>query len=161
MATSLADQLGALNTPAPFAGAPSTQTQVQESLDFFMNPNSEYMRQARQSGMNTAAQRGGLNSSIAAGASQREAIGVANGLSQQALALQSDRDNVMNQEWLATQNFGRAMSSIPYANSMSMLNTIMQYGLEDPQLYTPSVLSGLQNFFQGNMNDTLARYFGR
>jgi hypothetical protein len=41
-----------------------------------------------------------------------------------------------------------------------MLESVTAAGLKDPQLYTPSVISGFSNFFNQNMNDILGSYFG-
>lgn len=204
--------------------------QVSRSLQAFLDPNSAYMRNAAQRGVEMAAARGGVNSSIASGSAQRAALEAvqpfvaqavdvdqqkykllgqdylaekgysANSQLQNQLAdknssLQSalaqyrgglemsmaDKNNAFQQtrdqyqgelqmslnqqrantdNWLSQQNFGRALYGQSFSNSMGMLNQVQQYGLEDPELYTPEVMSGYTNFFQQNMNDLLSRYFG-
>lgn len=138
--------------------------EVQTSLDYFMNPNSSYMQQAKQQGLNLAAERGGINSSIAAGASQRSAIETAMPLAQQALGMQSQRDAAVSENWLNSMNFSRQLQGqlamAPLNSSMDMMKQLSTYALEDPELYTPAVMSGFSNFYNQNMNDILSRYFG-
>lgn len=153
-------------TPAPFQqpATPSADAMVQSSLDAFLNPNSQYMQQARQEGLNLAAQRGGINSSIAAGASQRAALETAMPLAQQSLSIQQQRENALTEDWLGRMNFSRQLEgqliTAPLSSSMDMMGQLTQYALQDPELYTPSVMSGFTNFFNQNMNDMLSRYFG-
>lgn len=153
-------------TPAPFQNpnAPTADEQVQSSLDAFMNPNSDYMRLARQQGLNLAAERGGINSSIAAGASQRAALQTAMPLVQQSLSIQQQRENALTEDWLSKMNFNRQLQSqlitAPLASSMDMMSQLSQFALQDPELFTPAVMSGFTNFFNQNMNDMLSRYFG-
>lgn len=147
--------------PAAITGTPLSGTQqVQQSLQTFLDPNSDYMRNAAQRGVEMAATRGGVNSSIAAGASQRAALEAAQPLVQQAVSIDQQKQNAATENWLAQQNFGRALFGQTFNNSMGMLNSVQQYALEDPELYTPEVTSGFTNFFQKNMNDLLSRYFG-
>lgn len=145
-------------TEAPFANRDYNQM-LQTSLDFFSNPNSQLRQQARQEGLNMAAERGGINSSIAAGASERAALGQAVPLAQSAIASQLGQEQATLNNWLDSQGFNRQMAALPYQNSLSMLNTVSQFALQDPQLYAPSVVSGFNNFFNQNMNDILSRYF--
>lgn len=168
-------------------------TQVSRSLQQLLNPNSAYIQNARQRGAEQAQARGGINSSIAAGASERAAMEAVQPLVQQAVDVDQQKYKLLaedylaqqgykaqstladksgalqmalaqqqanSENWLSEQNFGRAMFGQTFANSMGMLNMVQQYGLEDPELYTPEVLSGYTNFFQQNMNDLLGRYFG-
>lgn len=150
-------QFGSAPAPAPSTNA---NEMVTGSLQAMLDPNSSYIQNARQRGIEQAATRGGVNSSIAAGASERAAIEAAAPLAQQALSIQSSREDANTQNWLSQQNFGRALFGQTFSNSMGMLNAIQQYALEDPELYTPEVTSGYTNFFQQNMNDLLSRYFG-
>lgn len=193
-----------LGTKEQLLNPMSGTTQVSRSLQEFLSPNSAYIQNARQRGAEQAQMRGGINSSIAAGASERAAMEAVQPLvsqsvavdqqkyqlmaedylAQQGYAAQSglaDKNNAMqmaiaqyngglqmslaqqranSENWLSEQNFGRALFGQTFSNSMGMLNMVQQYGLEDPELYTPEVLSGYTNFFQQNMNDLLGRYFG-
>lgn len=129
---------------------------VQSSLEAMLNPSSQYIKNARQRGIEYAATRGGINSSIAAGAAERSAIEAAAPLAQQAAGAQIE-------DWLSGQNFNRSIQGqialMPLRNSFDMLSTIQQYALQDPALYTPEVTSGYSNFFQKNMKDIMDTYF--
>lgn len=147
------------NTPSPFQNR-NYNDLVGNSLEAFTNPNSQLMRQAAQQGLNLANERGGINSSIAAGASQRAALEQAAPLAQTSVAAQLNQEQAQLQNWVDTQGFNRELNAMPYQNSLSMLNRITEAGIQDPQLYSPSVVSGFSNFFNQNMNDILGRYFG-
>lgn len=135
---------------------------VQGSLESMLDPNSRYIQNARQRGLEYANTRGGINSSIAAGASERAAIEAAAPLAQQAVQIQQARESANRENWLSQQNFARALqgqfSSAKLNSSLEMLSAIQQYALEDPELYTPEVVSGLSDFFSKNQNDILSRY---
>lgn len=154
----------AASTPPPYINQPSGNQMVQSSLEAMINPNSSYIRNARQHGVEYAAQRGGLNSSIAAGASERAAIDSAQPLVSEALGIENQRAVLAGQDWLNSQNFNRdfqgQLKMLPIQNSFNMLNAIQDYALKDPALYTPDVVSGYSNFFNKNMNDIMTRYFG-
>lgn len=153
----------ATTAPSYQANLPSGVGMVQSSLEAMLNPNSSYIQNARQRGAEYAASRGGINSSIAAGASERAAIEAAAPLAQQAVAIESTREQVAAEDWLSGQNFNRSLQGqltmMPLTNSFNMLNAVQQYALEDPALYTPEVISGYSNFFQKNMDDIMNTYF--
>lgn len=161
--SSLSQYTAGPSTPPPYTTQLSPDQTVQNSLNSFMNPNSQYIQDARQSGMDYANTRGGLNSSIAAGASERSAIGAAMPLVQSSLDIQKQRDALSGQNWLETQGFNRqfqgAMAMLPVTSAFHMLDTVQQYAMQDPALYTPDVISGYSNFFQGNMNNIMDKYF--
>ena len=140
--------------------AVSGTSQAMSSLEQVMGANSPYLANARRRGLEVAATRGGINSSIAAGSSERAALEAAMPLVQQGLAIDQQAQQVQYDNWLSEQNFGRALFGQQFTSSLGMLNQIQQYALEDPELYTPEVISGYSNFFQQNMNDILQRYFG-
>lgn len=149
-----------LNIPTTWnSRLPTGATAVQNSLDAFTNPNSRFIQDARREGLNFAAQRGGINSSIAAGASERAALDAAVPLAQQAVQIDQAREDVAANDWLAKQNFGRALQGQSFQNTLGMLNAIQEYALADPELYTPEVTSGYSNFFQKNMKDILSNFF--
>lgn len=145
-------------TASPVAGRDYNEL-VSNSLEYFMDPNSDLMQQAEQRGLNLAAQRGGINSSIAAGNAQREVLDAAGNLAQGAVQAQLGQEQVQLQGWLDTNNFNRELSAMPYQNSMNMLNFVSQASVNDPQLYTPDVVSGFSNFYNQQMNDILRQYF--
>lgn len=136
---------------------------VSGSLETMLNPNSQYIQNARQRGVEQAAVRGGVNSSIAAGASERAAVEAAAPLAQQAVNIQQTREGVNADNWAASQNFNRAflgqLGQTSFNSSIGMLEMMQKYAMDDPELYTPEVISGFSNFFQRNMNDILGRYF--
>lgn len=148
------------NRPLPVNPVNGTQ-QAMNSLDQVLSSGSPYIENARRRGLETAAARGGINSSIAAGASERAALEAAMPLVSQGLQIDQAAQDTRYQDWLSTQNFGRALVGQAFNNSSSMLGTIQEYALADPELYTPDVVSGYTNFFQKNMDEILARYFGR
>lgn len=151
--------LGQPNLQSSAPRMPSGASRVTGSLEQMLSPTSAYIQNARQRGLEQAATRGGINSSIAAGASERAAIEAAAPLAQQALQLDQAGINAQYEDWLAQQDFGRSLFGERFSSSLEMLERIQQYGLEDPELYTPEVLSGFTNFFQQTMNDMLRRYF--
>ena len=136
---------------------------VSGSLETMLNPNSQYIQNARQRGVEQAAVRGGVNSSIAAGASERAALEAAAPLAQQAVNIQQTREGVNADNWAASQNFNRVflgqLGQTSFNSSVGMLEMMQKYAMDDPELYTPEVISGFSNFFQRNMNDILGRYF--
>lgn len=151
-------------TPAPFKAQPTPDTMVQNSLESMLNPNSSYIQNARQRGVEYAGQRGGLNSSIAAGASERSALEAAAPLVSQSLDIQKQRDQLEGTDWLQGQQFNRElqgqMTLMPVTNAFNMLNGLQQAAMSDPELFTPDVVSGYSNYFSQNMQDIMGQYFG-
>lgn len=155
----------AMSSPIPVTTPTTSGTsQVLGSLESILGSNSPYIQNARRRGMETAATRGGINSSIAAGSSERAALEAAAPLAMQGVNIdQSNLQQTREAEyanWLSGQNFGRALYGQKFGSSLDMLNTLQQAAISDPELYSPEVTSGLGNFFQQNMNDILKRYFG-
>lgn len=72
-------------------------------------------------------------------------------------------DQAAQQDWLATNQFNNQfnanLSMIPVTSSMQMLQALSQYALEDPETYTPEVMSGFTTFFNNNMVNLLQQYF--
>lgn len=142
----------------------SGTSQVLGSLESVLGSNSPYIQNARRRGAEVAATRGGINSSIAAGSSERAAIEAAQPLVQQGVSidqanLQQQRDVEYN-NWLSEQNFGRALVGQRFNSATDMLAMLQQAALNDPELYTPEVTSGYSNFFSKNFDDIMKRYFG-
>ena len=160
------------NMPSPTAtgnyalpvGATDYNSMVGNSLEYFMNPNSQYIQNARQRGAEMAATRGGINSSIAAGAAERAAIEAATPLAQTAAGMSAGEQGMFNQGRLnvgaATHNFNREMAAAPFQSSLNMLQRVTDMSLQDPELFSPSVISGYTNFFNQQMGDMMRRYFG-
>lgn len=167
------------------SGFPSYSTQLRDSSGMVgdamaaaLDPNSAYIQNARRRGLEVAAARGGLNSSIAAGSSERAAIDAAMPLAQRAMDIDATREGVQAsnwlgqqnsqrqaqiEEWMSTNNFNRSIigqyAMGTFNNTMDMLGLLGRQAVEDPELYTPDVVSGYSNFFQQNFNDILSRYF--
>ncbi len=135
-------------------------SRVMGNLEQIVGSGSPYIENARRRGLETAAARGGINSSIAAGASERSALEAAMPLLQAAEATDQAATNVNYDNWLSQQNFGRALYGQRFNSSLGMLEALQRYALEDPELYTPEVTSGFSNFFERNTQDILSRYFG-
>ena len=150
----------AMTSSVPLPHTTSGTSQAMASLDQVTGANSPYLANAHRRGLEVAATRGGINSSIAAGSAERAALEAAAPLVQQGLAIDQQAQQVQYDNWLSEQNFGRALYGQQFTNSLDMLNQIQQYALEDPELYTPEVISGYSNFFQQNMNAIMQRYFG-
>lgn len=160
------------NMPAPAVTSnyalPVTATDynsmLEGSLERFMDPNSAYIQNARQRGVEMAATRGGINSSIAAGAAERAAIEAATPLAQTATGMAAGEKSAFDQarlgEWASQQGFNRELYSMPFTSSLSMLQKVTDASLQDPELYSPSVVSGYTNFFNQQMGDMMRRYFG-
>jgi len=155
------------------------QEQVSFQLQQLLDNSSPYMENARRQGVEMAASRGNLNSSIAAGAAQRAAIeaglpiaqldaqGYRDAMSQNFQALSQLRQMRVAgdiQNWLDSESFNRQFNAdlamIPLNNAMDMLKYITQRGYEDPAVYTPDIMSGFSNFFNMMSFDTLSRFFG-
>jgi len=152
---------------------------VANQINQLLNSNSAYMRNARQRGNEQAASRGLLNSSIAAGTSQRAAIEAALPIaSQDAATYTNAADRTFDamsqirqmrvagdiQNWLESEGFNREFNGqlalMPIQSSYDMMGYIMQRAIEDPAVYTQDVISGMNNFFNQNMFDIMGRYFG-
>lgn len=144
----------------PTLNPQSGTQQVLGSLDQVIGSNSPYLENARRRGMEVAGARGGINSSIAAGASERSALEAAMPLVQQGLNIDAERQNVQSQDWLSQQNFTRGIQASAFGNSLNMLNSIQEYALADPELYSPDIVSGYTNFFEKNAAELMKKYFG-
>lgn len=73
-------------------------------------------------------------------------------------------DNAKIQDWLNNQTFTRefngALSMLPITSAVNLTQAITNYALQDPELYTPTVVSGMTEFFNRNMQAILQQYFG-
>lgn len=147
-----------IQQPNPLAGRDNNAV-VAGTLESMIGNNSGLIQNARQRGIEYAATRGGINSSIAAGAAERSAMEAAQPLVNASLEMQAQQDAALQEDWSSQQNFARGLYGQQISNTMGMLNTVQQYALEDPELYTPEVTSGYSNFFQQNMNDIMSNYF--
>lgn len=73
-------------------------------------------------------------------------------------------DTTLQQDWLADRNFTRQfnanLSMLPISSSMDMYGALAKYALEEPEVYTPEVISGFANFFRNDMAAMLNQYLG-
>lgn len=204
--------------PGTEANAQAPVDVVQGVANALLNQEGQYITNARRRGLETANQRGLLNSSMAAGASQRAAVEAAMPLIQQAMGLTENREQrgfqgqqqaldriqgvnnallgsqlqerqmglqsyyskeqavldsqlreqlqsrtAEQQDWLNDRNFTRqfnaSLSMMPIQNIYDMNKAIMQYAADNPEVYTPEIISGMTNFFQMNLLGTLQQYF--
>lgn len=156
--------------PSPVTNNPSSVNQHQSPEDLitgFMesltNRSGSYIQNARRRGREFANSRGMLNSSMGAGAGERAALEASQPLVDQMVSIQRQREQFQSQDWLNSNQFDRefagTLAMLPVTNSYQMLQTILDYALQDPSLYTPEVFSGFSNFFMQNMQDIMSQYF--
>lgn len=147
---------------------------VNQLVGSFTDSNSPYLQSARRRGIETAGQRGLMNSTIAAGNAERagiesiqpfvsEAVGLLNAREGRALTRDNMQQQAILSDWLDSNKFNREfnanLSLLPIKSTFDMLNVFQQYAAEKPEIWTPDVLSGSTNFFQRNMFDILNQYF--
>lgn len=168
--------------PPPVENPYGPAQTVNDMINAFAN--GQYANNARRRGLEMANQRGLLNSSIAAGASQRAALEsiqpfVSEGMSllnnresraQTALEAERDRqfrrllqtDQATQQDWLNSNQFNREfnanLSMIPIASSTEFMQYLFQLGAENPEVYTPNIMAGMQNFFTQSMLAMLDKF---
>ena len=144
---------------------PSGTAMVTDSLETMLDPNSAYIQNARQRGIEHAATRGGVNSSIAAGAAERAAIEAAAPMASAAVQLEASRENRAFEEFMADRNlnneFQQTLAASTISNSYNLLNTLQQYALNDPTVFTPEVISGYSNFFGQNTQNIINKLLGK
>lgn len=72
-------------------------------------------------------------------------------------------DSVAQQDWLANNSFSRefnaALSLVPIQNASQLQNYMMQAAINQPEVFTPTVMSGMQNFFNNNFLALMQSYF--
>ena len=72
-------------------------------------------------------------------------------------------DSVLQQDWLSSQDFTRQFNAnlalLPINNAMELSNMVAQYALENPEVYTPDIISGMQSFFTGSFLAMMQQYF--
>lgn len=168
--------------PQPNVGSMAPVDVVQQMIDGMMK--GQYGQNARQSGLDLAADRGLLNSSLAAGNAQRAALEGITPFVQQGMGLlgqresnafqgeqnQLDRnlrqkmqsDAVFQQDWLSNRDFNRnfygQISMLPIQNAAQFSQMIAQYALENPEVYTPDNIAGMSQFFNNSFRDILSSY---
>lgn len=157
---------------------------VTDNLNNLLASDGAYMTNARQRGLEQAASRGMLNSSIAAGTSQRAALEAAQPILSNIMGLTSQREsqafssseaqrerqfqaeyasmNAQLQDWMANNQFNRnfngQLAMMPIASAADMWSGLMQLAASDPTVFTPDVLAGYQDFFQTGFDEYISRY---
>ena len=154
---------------------------VQDYLSQLLNSNSPYIQNARRNGLELAANRGLLNSSIAAGNSQRAAIDAAQPILNEITQLhnqreqlaftgeqnQMDRDQQITMarvnDWAANNQFNREyngqLSLLPITSVTALNNQLMQAAIDNPEIFPPEIVSGLGEFFGTNLLSMLQQWF--
>ena len=166
-----------------FGGTVNSQINPQEltsvNLQQLLQSNSPYIQAAERAGQRTAASRGLLNSSMAAGASRRAAIeagapiaesdaqayrGAANTTREFIYRDALANNDTQRQDWLAssayTRDFNGRLAMMPIASSFDFFNSAMQAALQDPSVYPPEVINSLSQFNMQQLNQLLAGYLG-
>lgn len=170
------------NTRPNLQGGFSPANVVTDTMNQIVDPNGAYMRNARRRGLEQALRSGNrAGGSIAGGASQRAALEAASPLFNAAMQLQGQRETFAFQgeqnqlernrdytraqleDWANSRQFNRefygVLSMMPI-NSAYQLNSLIQtYALENPEIYTADVISGMSNFFAQNFAQILGTYF--
>lgn len=179
--------------PAPASAIPATPGSI--GLDFMrqvtpnelvenrlaglLSGNSRYIQNARQRGAEYAGARGNINSSLAAGASERAAIEAGLPIAESDAGVYRDANqgnfeslNQLRQmrtaadldNWLSSESFNRdyngRLAMIPVQSAADFMGYLSQRALEDPAVWTPDVVSGWSNFFTGNFMDVFSNFFG-
>lgn len=140
-----------------------------DNLNNLLGSESPYIQNARRRGLEQANSRGMLNSSIAAGASERAAIESAMPILNQIMGLTGQRENQANtsvenmrsrqfEADMFNRNFNAQLAMLPIASAADMWSGLMQLAASDPTVFTPTVLAGYQDFFQTGFNEYISRY---
>lgn len=90
-------------------------------------------------------------------------LGLQNMTAENFFRQQMQNDATMQQDWLSSQDFTRqfnaALSMIPISNAADLNNYLMQAAINEPEVFTPQVMSGMSQFFNQNLTALLAQYF--
>lgn len=81
-----------------------------------------------------------------------------------ALQSQMQYNTALQQDWLANNSFNRnfygQLATLPVQSAASMYQMLAQNAMQQPDVFTPDVISGFTNFFQNDMRAMLQQYFG-
>lgn len=175
---------GTVNNPLAPNQSFSPYSVVTDNMNNLLDSESRYIQNARRRGLEQANNRGMLNSSIAAGASERSAIEAAQPILNNIMGLTSQRESQANQsleaqrdrqfqsefalldaniqDWISNQDYNRQfnmqLAMLPIASAADMWSGLMQLAASDPTVFTPDVLAGYQDFFQTGFNEYISRY---
>lgn len=147
--------------PQDMDNAYNLVTGVQNKL---LGQDSTYMNLAKQQGLETAAKRGLLNSSIAAGASQRSAIEASNPIVNNVLSTYGQERGAQLSDWMSSEalkrDFSTTLAALPIKTSFDMLTGLAQAATNAPDVFTPEYVNSMSNFFTANMQNVMANFFG-
>lgn len=72
-------------------------------------------------------------------------------------------DEALKTDWLNSRDFTRQfnanLSMLPIKSAIDMTTAITQFALQDPELYSPAIVSGMSEFFNRNMLAIMQQYF--
>lgn len=149
-------QRAALESVAPFVQQAVDISNMREGQSF--NNAQNALARQQQSNM----QQFDLAGNLIMSREQQAFQGEQSALDRQ-LKTDLQNDAAMQQDWLSSRDFQRQfnaqLSMMPINNAYDMSAMIAQYAIQNPEVYTPEVISGMTNFFQNNMMSILAQYF--
>jgi hypothetical protein len=138
-----------LSTPTNEQNWQQSADNMMKTQDLVLNSDNPYIQNARQMGLEHASKRGLLNSSIAAGNSQRGAIEASQGIVNRIY----DRTNSLN-------DFYNSAKLLPLQSALSFSDNFAMMAAQEPDVYTPSYINGMTNFFMSNMQNVMSNFFG-
>jgi hypothetical protein len=147
--------------PPDIDNAYNMGTGVQNKL---LAADSPYMQAAKQAGLEYAAKRGLLNSSIAGGASQKAAIEASNPIVNNVLSVYGQERGAQLSDWMSSEalkrDFSTTLAALPIKTSFDMLTGLAQAATNAPDVFTPEYINSMSNFFTANMQNVMANFFG-
>lgn len=146
---SYAPKTFSMNTPTNDQVWQQSADNMMRTQDLVLNSDNPYIQNARQTGLEHASKRGLLNSSMAAGNSQRAAIEA----SQPIVGAIYNRTNSLNDFYSTTK-------LLPLQSALSFSDNFAQLAAQEPDVYTPSYINGMTNFFMSNMQNVMDNFFG-
>jgi hypothetical protein len=138
-----------LTTPTPDQNWQQSADDMMKTQALVLNSDNPYIQNARQMGLEHASNRGLLNSSIAAGNSQRAAIEA----SQPIVNKIYDRAN-------SVSDFYMTAKLLPLQAALNFTDNFAMMAAQEPDVYTPSYINGMTNFFMSNMQNVMSNFFG-
>lgn len=147
--------------PANATNAANAALSIQGQI---LNSDSQYMQNAKQTGLELASKRGLLNSGLAVGNAQKAAIEASTPLTNQAIGLYSRERDYQMQDWLSNESVKRdanfTLAALPIRSAYDMMSGLMQGAANNPEVYTPAYMNSMSNFFMTNMHNVLNNFFG-
>lgn len=137
------------NTPTEQQNMEAAATGMNTAIQSVLGEENAYIQNARRTGLENASKRGLLNSSISSGASQRAALDA-------AMPFISGIYNRGN----AQTDFYSAAKLLPLQSALNFSNDFASRAADNPEVYTPSYINGMTNFFMSNMQNVLNNFFG-